>query len=1522
MARLRAAFVHEWFDLVEKSGLVISEPVLHVHFPDGPEPVARRAARALLGSWERFLVDPSDATRRGRWSEAVLFDLLGWPRERFAGRHEVPEDLWVRPDEVEETLRPSGVLRDAGGRALLGWWSVPDGQRLDRVERRAGRWRATPQAKLERWMRGARVALALLANGRDFRLVHVPPGLPAAWLHFEASLWADEKAVLDGFVTLLSADRFFGPEKSRLERLVAESQERQTELTDKLGLQVRSAVEKLILALDAADHARGGKILAGLSEEGVYRAAVYAVMRLVFLLFAEERNLLPHGNVFYDEAYGLGRLLHRLEEERRQLVDTFQREADAWPRLLALFRLVFAGGRHPDLNLPAYGGDLFDPAGFDAMRVLEHPDLRIPNAAVYEILRALTFSEAKVGREKISQRYSYRILDVEHIGYLYEGLLDHRAARASEEPMVKLRNGTEEAHPLAELEGRLGEALVDFLAAEKVFAGNRDRIEARLEEPAEEDLEPLRRLSVAVAERCRPYAGVIQVEEIAEPGRFYLTTSASRRATGTHYTPIQYTRAMVQETLDPLVHVGEHGKMEQPFRVRSPRELLDLKVCDPAMGSGAFLVQVIRYLGGKVADAWWAERERHGEKVALHLPYAESGDARADRIPVPGERDEAELWARRLVAERCVYGVDKNPLAVEMAKLSLWLVTLSRDKPFSFVNHALKSGDSLLGLTSLDQLRTWTFDGKGTDVYITTERVEDAVALRREIQRLPGETPEDVAEKARLHREAESRVEGLRALGDLLFSTVIADVNPQRQAEMQARRLSAVVDRLDNSEAIAAMARQDLGEHRPFHWALEFPEVFDRDEGGFDAVVGNPPFMGGQKLTGVFGQPFREYLVEHLANGVRGSADLVAYFFLRAFVLLRETGNFGLLAVNTIAEGDTRQVGLERLLKHRGVVYSASPNEPWPSMAAIVTSRVHVHKGPWEGGRLLLGEPVPRISPFLTSGEEWSPKRLVANSNIAFIGSYILGMGFTLSSAEALEMIDRDEKYRDVLFPYINGKDLNSHPEQKASRWVINFWDWPEEKARSYEEAFDILEERVKPERVKLKDNPSARRRKQYWWLYGRDAKALYHAIGRGEQFTKHPREWTKKPPMNSVLVRALNSKHNTFFPVSALQVLDQTLNVFALESPVMLACLSSEIHAAWFYYLGATLGAGAYKRYIQSDTFETFPPPRSHWNEVAKLEYLPRLNLDWITKTRQAMRSEQIGLTQLFNEINSRDSGLRIAENLRTLRAKIDCMLLRSYGWDDLDLGHDFHEVPYLPENDRVRFTVSESARLEILDRLSQLNRERYEEEVAQGLHGKKKAKAKRPPKPAPELAEPARVLPFRRPPEPDVYPTTGQLPLLSQVAEPQAVYDAEHGAEESVEELAVSDEELLGGGTPVERIRGWLDAHPGWHARAEALEGLGLTPQDWNPAIKELVTFGEVEKKGEKRGARYRLVPDYSAHRLLDWFEANPGWHGRGDVLEALALSVAEWSEAIRELVELGEVEKKGEKRGTRYKGKSADG
>ncbi|RMG84759.1 MAG: restriction endonuclease, partial [Candidatus Dadabacteria bacterium] len=776
MARRTNPHAHDWLSFVEVSGLLVSEPVLHAHFPQGPEGVSRPTVQALRGAWERFQVDPADSRRRVRWIDTVVFGLLEIPKAKWHRGASLPLKAVVTLDWADQPLRPAAVLEGPEGELALGFWSVAPGQGFDRVEKVPGRWRQPPQVKLEAWLRKTGTPFGLLTNGRAFRLLHVPPGLPAAWIEFDADLWFEEKAVLDAFYTLLRAQRWFGTPEQRLSALVRESAERQADLTDSLGVQVRQAVERLILAIDRQDQAAGGRILANVPADDLYRAAVYAVMRLVFLLFAEERGLLPHGVVFFDDGYGLGRLLKTLEDERRERPDTFRREADAWPRLLALFRLVFHGSTHPDLTLPAYGGDLFDPRAFQAMAVLEHPDLRIPNADVYAILRALTHGTAKIGRDAIAQRYSYRTLDVEHIGYLYEGLLDHRAARAGADPMVKFAGAGEAAYPLSDLEGLSPDEVVEYAATRGALKGDPTRIRERLEHPDPADQEALNRYAPAVARRCRPYASIIQVDEVVEPGRFYLTTSASRRATGTHYTPVQYTRAMVAETLEPLVYVGAHGRPEEPKRLRPPRQLLDLKVCDPAMGSGAFLVQVVRYLAERLVDAWWAEREKHPPGTPLYLPFAEPVPDREERVPLPDEREEALVWARRFVAERCVYGVDANPLAVEMAKLSLWLVTLARDKPFSFLDHALRCGDSLVGVCRAEDLADWRIRStppaeRPVNRPILADRVrsrmEEARRLRLELEAFSVRAPADVRAKERLHRQAQDRVDELRTWADL-----------------------------------------------------------------------------------------------------------------------------------------------------------------------------------------------------------------------------------------------------------------------------------------------------------------------------------------------------------------------------------------------------------------------------------------------------------------------------------------------------------------------------------------------------------------------------------------------------------------------------------------------------------------------------------------------------------------------------------------------------------------------------------
>jgi hypothetical protein len=510
-------------------------------------------------------------------------------------------------------------------------------------------------------------------------------------------------------------------------------------------------------------------------------------------------------------------------------------------------------------------------------------------------------------------------------------------------------------------------------------------------------------------------------------------------------------------------------------------------------------------------------------------------------------------------------------------------------------------------------------------------------------------------------------------------------------------------------------AAQDLAKdspsgtvRRPLHWPLEFPHVFHCATPGFDAVVGNPPFLGGKRITGVIGDAYRNWLVAHIAEGRRGSADLVAYFFLRAWSLLRNGGGFGLLAVNTIAEGDTRQVGLEAMVGAGATIHAAYPNEPWPGSAAVVTSRVHARKGGWHGGCSLLGRAVPFISAYLSDQDDWSPKRLKTNERTAFQGSVVVGMGFVLEPDDAKGMLDADAKNADVIFPYLNGEDLNSDPEQRPSRWVISFWDWPVERASKYKKPWAWIDERVRPERQRRDDNGKYVLRKPLpdrWWQYGDKRPGLYHAIGRGIHFEQHPEGWDPTgPPLRRVLACSLVSKYLGVAALPAEWIYAHRLAVFATDSMAMFGLLTSSINDVWARKNSSSLETRL--NYAPSDAFETLPLCDLTDSKLADV------GAQYEAHRRKLCGSLGVGLTDLYNRFHTATDQAPDLLALRELHREVDLAVARAYDWTDIDLGHDFHHLSYLPENDRVRFTISESARLEVLRRLGGLNRKRYEEE------------------------------------------------------------------------------------------------------------------------------------------------------------------------------------------------------------------
>jgi hypothetical protein len=635
-----------------------------------------------------------------------------------------------------------------------------------------------------------------------------------------------------------------------------------------------------------------------------------------------------------------------------------------------------------------------------------------------------------------------------------------------------------------------------------------------------------------------------------------------------------------------------------------------------------------------------------------------------------------------------------------------------------------------VGLVSEHQVAAFHLDpangwAVGTDLFRTlNERIDgvltDVTEIREQIEATVVQDARDAAEKADLLANAEWMTRKLRLAADAVVGAALST------AVRQARRYEngMVVDNDDEEDlddrlrAIADdvdLLMRDLGDPwledrlratiedwlrggrpepiRPLHWPLEFPEVMRR--GGFDAVMGNPPFIGGQRLTGAIGKDVREYLVEHLSRGKRGSADLCSYFLLRNLDISWR-GRVGIIATNTIAQGDTREVGLDQAISNGVSVYRAVKSQPWPGTASLEVSLLWVGHASDDEPRTLDGRHVSAITPSLDPRSRvWgNPHRLAANADQSFQGSNILGLGFTMTPDAAQELIYKDPRNSDVLFPYLNGDDLNSRPDCSGSRWVINFHGWPIEQAQEYEDCFRIVEQKVKPERVKN----NRKMRRERWWQYAERAPSLYEAIA----------------DLDRVLVIAQTSRTQIPCFASADQVFDQKLVVFPVSGGRHLCFRSSAFQYWWTVKNSSTMKADTV--YAPSDCCQNLPIPEL----TVRMD---RVGEELHSVRRSVMLGRPLGLTKLYNLVHDRAVTEEEIRRLREIHTEIDYATTQAYGWADLDLGHGFHET-----RQGRRFTIAPDVQVQVLDRLLELNHERYADEVRQGKDAKKKARAKRP--------------------------------------------------------------------------------------------------------------------------------------------------------------------------------------------------
>ena len=1357
---------HEWLSLLEISGPFLSVEVLKERLPQGLESIdvsRRRRLRVAYDEWDEACRtnDPDLEALHGAWVEMVMKEALEYEEGEFL--HPRGDEFTYAPIEHDGSVSADfAIAREGEERPDLFILVLPPGTDLERIPSSDG-WPANVFERAIRLCRDKEVRFALVTNGERWALVDAPIGSVSSVVSWYARIWFQEPVTLRAFRTLLGVSRLYGSAEGRLAALLDESRDRHEEVTDTLGEQVRRAIEVLVQSLDRADRDRNRELLENVEAKTLYEAGLTVMMRLVFVLSAEERGLLLLGDPVYDRHYAVSTLRSQLSEEAdRYGAEILERRHDAWSRLLAVFRMVYAGVEHESMRMPALGGSLFDPDRFpflegrtEGSRWTEEAakPLPIDDRTVLLLLEALQVLKRKGG----ALRLSYKALDVEQIGHVYEGLLEYTVVRTPELTLA-LRGSKNAKRPtvaLRSLEAKMAEGVDEVAKALKEITGRSlSALKNDLRAPVDEKLHAAVILAcggdVELAERVRPFANLLAVDAWGEPkiyeeGSFAVVPGNERSATGAHYTPKALTESVVATTLEPILYEGPaEGKPKEEWKLLDAEEIVSSRICDPAMGSGAFLVQACRYLAERLVEAWGVEESR-GRFVTAK---GEVVDVLVDEEPLPTSMDDRLVLARRLVAERCLYGVDLNPLAVELAKLSLWLVTLSKGRPFGFLDHSLRVGDSLLGVDDVDKLVKFSMEPEkklrptlfGHEI---EEKVREALRLRDELRSICVVDMADVEAMERLDAMAKERLSVVEVVADAMMGEVLVSGGNRRELQRALDALSSeVAEALAGDEKalrrLEDRARGTLSTdlpagaspRKPFHWALEFPEVF-ADKGGFDAIVGNPPFLGGRKITTHFGKIYRDHLVHFVAEK-DGAADLVAYFFDRAFEFIRERGTIGFLATNSIAEGDTRIVGLEKLLKSGGTIYSAYPNEPWPGNAAVVTSRIHIVKNDrWNGGYFIDGEKVSHITSYLSAEDDRTPSRLISNVDRAFQGSIVLGKGFILEEEEAKSLLRENERNSDVLYPYLNGKDLNSSPTQSTERWVVQFWDWSKERCiENHPKVFAILEERVKPERLEKKGKAYEKAR-IFWWRHFNERPALYHAIGRGALFENHPKgDWPEKA-FEEVLVFTLHTK---FWSVSSLKnefVFTHALGIFAFYKKMYLALLQSSFHEKWAWKQSSKMGAST-MRYTITDCFETFPFPEALDPDWRKVDFfdpivarLEDIGERYHERRKAIMLERQVGLTDLYNLFHDPEVGDADIEELRRLHVKMDEAVRAAYGWDDLDLGHDFHEVPYLPEKDRVRYTVSETARLEILKRLLDLNEERHRQEVETSLLDKKSGRS-----------------------------------------------------------------------------------------------------------------------------------------------------------------------------------------------------
>jgi len=773
-----------------------------------------------------------------------ILKILGHFFEVQEATHRIPKRpdyaFFVNEEDRKEALRNKGkedFYKKAISVGDAKAWDVP----LDRKFRGKKAYTfENPSLQIDIYLRETPPEWGILTNGKLWRIYYEKTSYKLD-SYYEVNL---QNIILRNdieafkYFYLFFRKEAFIPDatgKTFLDKVYEESVEYAKELGEGLKENIYQALR--IMAQGFLDWGRNGLSPNPETLEIIRQNSLIFLYRLLFIFYAESRELLPKNH-----HYSLDSIKKIIADKEKESESFPTYTDDIWRKLKDFFDLINEGSESrgipkEELYIPAYNGGLFNPD--------IHPFLVENSISDYHCAKVIDLLARAQTNEGGRAFVDYSTLEIRHLGSIYEGLLENKLKKAGEDLIAIKEKQSEIWVPISEIK-------------------------------AENQL----RKGKKVTYKNKKY----KIIDIANKGSVYLVTDkGERKATGSYYTPDYIVKYIVSNTLGPII---EEKKKKKGDLING---ILNIKVLDPAMGSGHFLVEATDYLARVLVEAL-AEEEREYEEEEIRI-------------------------ARREVVERCIFGVDLNPLAVELAKLSLWLSTVSTNNALSFLDHHLKCGNSLIGakIEDLGQLPDLKKSKKKKEKTMGIfepefmKRVGNFLKVFEKIEKMPSETAEQVKEKTRIYNEEfERKSIPFKTIANLWLSNYFGNEVPFSEYSELQLALTDETSELWKKYSDKKWFKKALKiaeEKHFFHWELEFPEVFFEkgkkgENPGFDAVIGNPPYER------------TKYLIEDQSvynefyETAYGAYDIYILFMEKSLSLLLSSGYFSFIVSNKFVIDD------------------------------------------------------------------------------------------------------------------------------------------------------------------------------------------------------------------------------------------------------------------------------------------------------------------------------------------------------------------------------------------------------------------------------------------------------------------------------------------------------------------------------------------------------------------------------------------------------------------------------------------